>query len=133
MGNIVTLPNGIKIANCKPRAIIFQDGRETIIAPPYDTNRQLSATMVEAKTDWCDHIITYECVGTEEGYAMIDEIWDADSSVIILGSGIALQAYPGVARALPAPEYERVDKHLQRMRIDKFTVDASVRKFDPRI
>ena len=70
-----------------------------------------------------------EFQGTEEGVALLDELERAwadtgrSETLVILGSIIAAQAYPGrVVGMTPVPGYERVAPAEKRMRSDKFTI-----------
>jgi len=43
-------------------------------------------------------------------------------NILLIGSIIAAQSYPGVLAMVPAPGYERVPPAEKRMRPDKFTI-----------
>ena len=59
-------------------------------------------------------------VGDDSGKAVINAV---PQCVLIVGSIIAAQAYPGLVVAMtPAPGYERVAPAEKRMNPDKFTV-----------
>ena len=73
-----------------------------------------------------------EFVGTDEGKEIISSIKEsfnqnavAGETLVIIGSIIAAQAYPGEVFGLtPVPGYERVAPDDKRMRCDKFTTFA---------
>ena len=61
-----------------------------------------------------------------EGVRIIQEIKDSileKKNILIIGSIVAAQAYPGQVVAMtPAPGYERVPVDQKRMNPDKFTI-----------
>ena len=78
-----------------------------------------------------DLFVRTEFVGTEEGKETIERIKSvynrqfSNGTLVIVGSIIAAQAYPGeVAAMTPVEGYERVAPDQKRMRCDKFTTFA---------
>ena len=80
-----------------------------------------------------DLFVRTEFVGTEEGKETIERIKSvynrqfSNGTLVIVGSIIAAQAYPGeVAAMTPVEGYERVAPDQKRMRCDKFTTFAKL-------
>lgn len=113
--------------NVTPHFIIFrcQDGSEFELLP--------SGYLVNAKPveETVSVICGIEFVSTRfqgdlEGVRIIQEIKDSileKKNILIIGSIVAAQAYPGQVVAMtPAPGYERVPVDQKRMNPDKFTI-----------
>ena len=119
----------MKYFNSTPHAInlLAADGQEIVVQP----NRLISAKAVEVEVPSPVPGLTLvetRFEGTPEGYAVIDAVIASntaptDGVMIIIGSIIAAQAYPGLVYAMvPAPGFERVPPAEKKMRADKFTV-----------
>ncbi len=118
--------NGVVICNTTPHAITIQNMDGTLVS--VQPEHLLNATAVEEKVS--DLFVTTKFVGTAEGEQIISEIesefkaqYGDDSTLVIVGSIIAAQAYRGkVVGMTPVPGYERVAPAEKQMRCDKFTV-----------
>lgn len=119
INSIVEFSNGVRVINTTPHPCNFIDGENVVVVPP-------SGLIINAKVQEkaiSDLFVTTEFVGDEEGRAIITAIREVAPDVVIIGSIIAAQAYPGeVAAMVPAPGYERVAPDQKRMRCDKFTI-----------
>lgn len=116
-----TLPNGITVFNATPHAIRFwrDDWSESL---EIETDVLINAKPVETlvKTENNVQFVKTDFVGDDTGKAVIEAV---PQGVLIVGSIIAAQAYPGKVVAMtPAPGYERVAPAEKRMNPDKFTV-----------
>lgn len=113
--------NGVVIVNTTPHPISIQDVDGTLVSVP--SSALVNANAVEEKVS--DLFVKTVFVGTPEGEAIIADIesaFDGEGTLVILGSIIAAQAYPGKVFGLcPVPGYERVAPAEKRMRCDKFT------------
>jgi len=114
---VVTLSNGVQVINCTPHKLIFTDG--TVVEP---SGRLLQAKMEEKKVSNYNNLI-YEVrvIPTSEGEKELRELEKKYPGVLILGSAISAQAYPGRVKmvCLTKPRAEVKDKIC---RIDKFSV-----------
>jgi hypothetical protein len=127
--------NGVRVLNCTKHALNFQeaDGSVVVVEPSGFT---VDATVSEAKSRHRSNYFgvdivmpTYTSdVNTEE---RLDELQvslmrvktDKPMPVILIGSQIAAQAYPGrIAALIPVTGFERAQWDQKRMRIDKFTM-----------
>jgi hypothetical protein len=124
------LSNGLVVFNATPHAISFwREGWDEVeIAEPDEV---ISATVqeeaqscfqpgyVDGDNVW---LVTTQFVGNAAGREVIARARDADA-MLIVGSIIAAQAYPGSVVAMTtAPGYERAALAEKRMYPDKFIV-----------
>ena len=107
--------------------VTMQDMDGTLITVP--TSVLINAKAEERKVS--DLFVRTEFVGKEEGKETIERIKSvynrqfSNGTLVIVGSIIAAQAYPGeVAAMTPVEGYERVAPDQKRMRCDKFTTFA---------
>lgn len=112
------------IINTTPHSITFRDsdGTEFDVSPSkWIINASVQEEVVTVRNG-VEYVRT-RFVPSAEGRAAIKEIRDQHSpDVIIVGSIIAAQAYPGQVVAMtPAPGYERVSVEQKRMNPHKFT------------
>ena len=122
MSNFTTFSNGVVIINVTPHAITFLDGETVVNVPP--SGLLINAKVVEEVVETTSFITLVKStfVGNDEGRAIIETIKAENPDVIIIGSIIAAQAYPGqVMGMISAVGFERVPPDQKRMRIDKFT------------
>ena len=120
---------GIEILNTTPHGITFgrEDCFETIAVPP--SGILISAKVVEVNVKKPLKLemeeIDVECVSTnylpnQKGWELLNEVPDR---VVIVGSIIAAQAYPGLVFGMvPCAGFERVPIQEKRMRHNKFTM-----------
>ena len=119
--------NGVVVVNTTPHDVTLQDLDGTLKQVPQ------CGTLVNAKaveTQVTDLYVSTAFVGDEAGKQTIADIkrwFEEDKNhgerLVILGSIIAAQAYPGdVVAMVPVPGYERVAPAEKRMRCDRFTV-----------
>lgn len=125
--NFVAFSNNIVVVNTTPHPVTMQDMDGTLVYVP--NSILINAKAVERKVS--DLFVKTEFVGTDEGKINIADI-KADfarqfhnGTLIIIGSIIAAQAYPGEVVAMtPVESFERVAPEQKRMRCDKFTTFA---------
>lgn len=125
--NFVAFSNNVVVVNTTPHPVTIQDMDGTLITVP--TSVLINAKAEERKVS--DLFVRTEFVGTEEGKETIERIKSvynrqfSNGTLVIVGSIIAAQAYPGeVAAMTPVEGYERVAPDQKRMRCDKFTTFA---------
>lgn len=125
--NFVAFSNNVVVVNTTPHPVSMQDMDGTLITVP--TSVLINAKAEEQEVS--NLFVRTEFIGTEEGKEIISQIKSAynrqfsNGTLIIVGSIIAAQAYPGEVVAMtPVPGYERVAPADKRMRCDKFTTFA---------
>ena len=127
--NWASFSNGVVIFNSTPHAITIQDVNGTLVSISPSQKHIINAKSVEESVDG-DLFVKTSFVGDESGEHEIEEcekFFDTEfdpecDRMIIIGSMIAAQAYPGrVVAMCPVPGYERVAPEMKRMRCDKFT------------
>lgn len=119
--------NGVVVVNTTPHDVTLQDLDGTLKQVP-QCGVLVNAKAVETQVN--DLYVSTVFVGDEAGKQTIADIkrWFVENSktgerLVILGSIIAAQAYPGdVVAMVPVPGYERVAPPEKRMRCDRFTV-----------
>lgn len=121
--------NKVVVVNTTPHAITMQSPEGELVSVPIcDLLINASANSVDVGKLFCKT----EFSGTDEGKEIIRAIesWFAETytdgeTLVIIGSMIAAQAYPGKVFGMVAvPGYERVAPAEKRMRCDKFTTFA---------
>lgn len=124
--------NGVVIVNTTPHPVSIQDTDGSLVAVPQ------CGVLINARTEETavsPLLVKTTFVGNVEGSEIIADIkrWfseqygesDSGATLVILGSIIAAQAYPGeVLGMCPVPGYERVAPQEKRMRCDRFTTFA---------
>lgn len=125
---MITLPNGLTVFNATPHAITLwrEDWSEPINVP---TDAVINATPTEVVVKEENGVLFVKTVfvANADGREVLsDALWEAERqqiNMVVIGSIIAAQAYPGdVVAMTPAPGYERVSPADKRMNPDKFTV-----------
>lgn len=123
----VKFSNGVVVINTTPHPITMKDVDGQLLIVP-TSGLLLNGKAEETVVD--DLFVTTKFNGTEEGLQTIDKIksWHKamhleDYRLVIIGSIIAAQSYPGqVAAMCPVEGFERVPPAEKRMRCDKFTI-----------
>ena len=130
--NFYIFKNGVCVVNTTPHPVTMQDIDENLVVIPVDTKWLVNAKAIEKSVGENGLYVRTEFVGTPEGANLCDSIiqWHKEkfpnTELVIVGSIIAAQAYPGVVSGLvPVPGYERVAPAEKRMRCDRFTTFAS--------
>ena len=130
--NFYVFKNGVCVVNTTPHSITMQDIDENLVVIPADTDCLVNAKAVEKSVGENGLYVRTEFIGTPEGAELCNAItqWHREkfqtTELVIVGSIIAAQAYPGVVSGLvPVPGYERVAPAEKRMRCDRFTTFAS--------
>ena len=126
--NFTKFSNGVVVVNTTPHAITMQSPEGNIISVPSDPELILNAKATEQQVSAL--FVKTVFAGTEQGNALIESItaefnknFCNGETLVIVGSIIAAQAYPGKVFGLtPVPGFERVAPTEKRMRSDKFTV-----------
>lgn len=109
------LKSGVRVINCTPHELRFEDG--TVVEP---SGYLLQAKMREKKLS--DLVYEIRPVPTEKGTSELEEIERKyGNDIIILGSAISAQAFPGRVKmtVLTKPRAAVKEKIC---RIDKFSV-----------
>ena len=123
--NFAAFKNGMVVVNSTPHPITMQDmdTGELVSVPTSELiNAKVEETMVS------DFLVKSVFVATPEGEETInmfesifEQEFPKERRLIIIGSIIAAQAYPGrVFGMTPVPGFERVPAAEKRMRNDKF-------------
>lgn len=117
--------NGNIYFNSTPYNITLWD--ETDNEPVSVASDGIISATVEEKLVYLDdngvEFVTSEFKPTDEGLDLITELNTKYDNIIIIGSIIAAQAYPGnVVSMVPCKGYERVPPEQKRMSLVKFTV-----------
>lgn len=125
IGTAVLFENRVCVLNTTPHPVTMQDMEGNLVSVP--TSILLNANPIEKVVD--DLFVTTVFEGTPEGHESIRDIKGTfkgtgiEARLVIVGSIIAAQAYPGqVVGLCPVPGFERVAPSEKRMRCDKFTV-----------
>ena len=116
-----TLPNGVKIFNSTPHPIRFWDESwpEPVEVPSHIVINAEPAEVDAGKGPGGVKLVKTEFNRTGSGRITLSAIPD---DVVVIGSFIAAQAYPGrIVAMCPCDGYERVAPADKRMRPDKFT------------
>ena len=125
----VKFSNKVVLVNSTPHPVSIQDTNGELVTVPCSV--LINARAVETQVS--DLFVKTSFVGDEAGTQTIAAIEDwfanepefEDCRLVILGSIIAAQTYPGkVFGMTPVPGYERVAPAEKRMRCDKFTTFA---------
>lgn len=123
---ILDIQSGVRVLNCTPHELIFraEDGSEVKVEKCGAT---LMATPDEktAGTVGAAQLVRTVFVTSEEGLAELTEIEAQAPGVLVIGSIISAQAYPGrVVSPVSAKGFERVAPAEKRMDPAKFTTFA---------
>lgn len=118
--------NGVCVVNSTPHPVTMQDSiTEELVTVPC-SGVLINGSPKNEPADETGLFIRTVFEGNEEGRALIDKIkalFTGEYTLVIIGSIIAAQAYPGdVAGLVPVPGYERVAPAEKRMRSDRFTI-----------
>lgn len=126
--------NGVCVVNTTPHSLTMQEFTGELVSVPSSPDYLVNAQVVEAQTE-NPLFVTPTYKGTDKGSALIAYIehwfqfhvvegaFPEDSTLVIVGSAIAMQAYKGkIAGLCPVPGYERVAPAEKRMRCDKFSI-----------
>ena len=115
------LPNGVKIFNSTPHPIRFWDESwsEPVEVPSHVVLNAEPAEVDAGTGPGGVQLVRTQFNQTNRGRITLSVIPD---NVVVIGSFIAAQAYPGrVVAMTPCAGYERVAPAEKRMRPDKFT------------
>lgn len=128
------LPSGFQVLNYTPHQIIFREGERDIIVEP--CGAKLSARAREKVVQTLDEqreiggsgsscvveIVQTTFEPSGEGLQELEQINTHDPKLLVVGSIISAQAYPGKVYALiPTVGFERVPVEQKRMNPNKFT------------
>lgn len=119
---IVEFKNGVRILNATPHPIRFQDGDELVEVPASGIiiNARIEEEVVK---EGVPTLVTTSFKADKASEEALSEIEKEFPGVLVVGSIIAAQAFPGrVVAMTPVEGFERVPPEEKRMRTDKFTV-----------
>jgi len=118
---VVTFSNGIRVINTTPHPLNFLDGDVVVEIP-------CSGVLINAKAlndETPEGVVTFcepTFVGEPESELRLQELERDLPGVLIIGSVIAAQAYPGrVCAMIAAPGFERKPPAEKRMSTSRFT------------
>ncbi len=121
---IVRLPSGVEVVGTTPHPISFWDeSNENNLFQVKSSGVLVNASVVEKVVNKFEShsIVTTEFVGNKPTTEMLQELHEANSGLIVVGSIIAAQAYPGLVFGLcPQAGFERVPPAEKRMSQIKF-------------
>lgn len=117
------LTNGVEVINTTPHPITFLNPVTGVVTEVptsgYILNASIESVEAEGPVPGIEYVKT-QFVGNEEGYRFLNSI---PEGIVVIGSLIAAQAYPGKVVAMVACDgFERVPPADKRMREDKFTI-----------
>lgn len=118
------LRNGVTIYNATPHDLHFEmENGETITAPT-DVVMHCQPKVTLEKAYEAYVLNSVEFLPTQDGYNLIKFVKDEYPDIVILGSLIAAQAYPGlVATAVPSQGGKRLRSYkVKTVRPDRFTI-----------
>ncbi len=119
----VTLPSGRKVVVTTPHPVTFGDEKQSFVIE--SSSVLVNAKPVEEVVSDNDGVtfVTTKFVGDESARSLLEALHKECPGVIVVGSLIAAQAYPGLVHGLvPVKGFERVPPDQKRMRYDKFTI-----------
>lgn len=120
---ITSFSNGVAVLNCTPHPISFLDGEEVVVAPPSGATLKAASGEEPVGQHGAAQLVKTLFMASPEGEAELAVIEEHARGVLVVGSIISAQAYPGrVVAMVPAPGFERVPPAEKRMAIDKFTI-----------
>ena len=131
MINYHEFKNGVVVVNTTPHELTMLDkGTDELVSVKSNPENIINATVKEVCIS--DIFVKTEFAGNIEGQNIIKSIeewfnrhFDKTRTLVIVGSIIAAQAYPGKVFGLtPVPGYERVAPAEKRMSSDKFVTFA---------
>ena len=132
MAKFVEFLNHVVVVNTTPHDVAMQDMDGLIVTVP-PCGSLVNASAKEMPVDKTGLFVKTVFTGTPNGEQVIKELneqfnrlnYPKGYRLVILGSMIAAQAYPGKVFAMtPVPGFERVPPAEKRMRCDKFTTYA---------
>ena len=113
--------NGVKLLNATPHPIKFVDGDSLVELPTSGLVVSAKAETIDAGEFGGAKLVKTRFNGDNEMAALLDEA--KDHGIIVVGSIIAVNAYPGKVYGLvPAPGFERVPPAEKRFLADTFNV-----------
>lgn len=126
---MITLPNGLTVFNATPHAITLwrEDWSEPINVPTDSVINATPTEVVVKEANGVQFVKTVFVANAAGREVLSDALWEAErqqiNNMVVIGSIIAAQAYPGdIVAMTPAPGYERMPPDEKRMNPDKFTV-----------
>lgn len=120
----VTNDQSVLVVNCTPHPIRFQTAMGIVQVP--ESGYTLAAEPIEktVSTNGAVQYVKTVFAATTKGYLEIESIYSlVDEPVLIVGSIISAQAYPGdVVSLVPVPGSERAKPADKLYRCDKWNV-----------
>lgn len=122
LGTVVVFSNGVRVINVTPHSITFRDRDVDVTVVPCGAKVNAKAVEVEVGERDTAQLVKTVFVESSEGLAELDYIENYAPEVLVVGSIISAQAYPGrVLGMTPAAGFERVAPAEKRMSTLKFT------------
>ena len=126
MSSIKSLPNGIRVLVTTPHPVNFfwledPNGEQLFVAE--GSGWLVNAKPMEKEVGKCGNatLLRTVFVGDAETEEVLRRLKTLESDLVIVGSIIAAQAYPGLVYGLvPAPGFERVEPSKKRMSMERF-------------
>jgi len=118
----VVFSNGVELLNCTPHPVAFLDGEQLVTVEPCGAT--LLAKAVETPSGYfgAARLVKTVFQTSPQGEAELVQIKTEAPGVLVLGSIISAQAYPGrVMAMISAPGFERMPPAEKRFTIEKFT------------
>lgn len=119
---VIKFSNGVRVINVTPHVITFLDGESVVEVAPCGALVGARAVEMEAGQQGAAQLVKTVFSQSEQGLAELEEINREVPGVLVVGSIISAQGYPGqVVGMTSAPGFERVAPAEKRMSILKFT------------
>ncbi len=118
-----TLPSGRKVVVTTPHPVTFGDEEQSFVIEGSSVLVNARAVEEVVADEGDVTFVTSKFVGDEATRSLLEALHEKCPGIIVVGSIIAAQAYPGLVHALvPVKGFERVAPDQKRMRYDKFTI-----------
>ena len=124
--NGITTIAGVKVVNTTPHAVTMCNADLSVIATVDPCGSLINATAVATPVDSNISGVKYQKTGFNadpDTMKVLQDFKDCYPDVVIIGSLIAAQAYPGIVAAMVAhPDFMRVAPQDKKMLIDTYTI-----------
>lgn len=120
---VAKFSNGVYLVNCTPHQVVFLDGENEVTVLPCGVTLLAKAVETPAGSLGNAQLVKTAFETSLQGEAELEAIEKGLPGVLILGSVISAQAYPGrVVAMISAPGFERMPPNEKRFTPEKFTI-----------
>jgi len=118
-----SLPSGRKVVVTTPHSVTLGDEEKSFVIESSTVLINASIVEEEVATENGVTFVTTNFQGDAETLSLLKTLHEKCPGIIVIGSVVAAQAYPGlVCGLIPVKGFERVPPDQKRMRYDKFTI-----------